>query len=164
MLALVAVACGTRVRSDVPLYLRWRVDVVTHTRDGGDIDDGPVYVTAMLGRALKREVRMGLAVEFCSRDRDARTAACDEHAPPGTIVSSLRCGPDVWSDRLYCFDLVRGTERLELWRRVIEVPAVDGPPPPPLLIERERVAALPLGAATDVHTRRGEYRQIADPR
>jgi hypothetical protein len=157
MIRMLAIACavilascpGPRTCASSRIEAQWRVETVTQTASGGDVDDaGPdVLFVGVKGEAFV--VRLGGAAGTCETDpHDALDAVCG--ARPKGSVTRLACGHDPHVDRVYCFDATRVDEGLLLTRRVFDVPVVDGEPPPPKLAESREVARVDLAASCEV--------------
>jgi hypothetical protein len=144
------VACpGPRSGAASRVEAQWRVETVTQTASGGDVDDAghDVLFVGVKGDAFV--VRLGGAAGVCETDpHDDMSAVCG--AAPNGLVTRLVCGRDPHVDQVYCFDAKRTDEGIVLSRRVFDVPSVDGPAPPPKLIESRELAKVDLAKSCEV--------------
>lgn len=102
------VGCGhARQPSAGGTTAHWRVELATRTLAGADVDDGPTYVSFVVGDAV---VLAGQGLGRCSA---AERAVC-QRRPNG--FARLACGGDPHVDRVVCFDVVRHASRLEIVR------------------------------------------------
>jgi hypothetical protein len=126
----------------------FRVERVTATKDGHDVDDAsPDVVLVARGTELRSPQATG-SCEPLERSSNARIGkTCGELKPAGT-VAALGCGGDPHVDQFQCVYAVRAGGALELWRADVDFEDNDDAPvklhPRPLV----RVGSLPIGDAT----------------
>jgi outer membrane protein OmpA-like peptidoglycan-associated protein len=104
-------ACGTshaRHPATATASAHWRVELATQTLAGADVDDGPTYVSFVVGRAA---IIAGLGLGQCGVP--TKRATCPRR-PDG--IAQLSCGGDPHVDRVVCFDVVRHASRIEVIR------------------------------------------------
>ena len=108
-LVLIA-ACGGAQR----MVVSFRVERVTATKDGHDVDDASPDVVLVARGAEVRTPAVG-ACETLEHSRDARIKkTCGELKPAGT-VAALGCGGDPHVDQFQCVYAVRAGGA---WRRI----------------------------------------------
>jgi hypothetical protein len=148
-----------------PLTVRWRVDRVTRSRRGGDIDDGPLLVSFRVEGAFTATVPAGRGLGTCTTDRSFQDAMYCPASVSGTLVSRLVCGADPHTDHVVCFDAVRVGDRVEVSRTVYDVPEVDvtdgGEGLPKTLVERKNAGSVRLPAG-EVRQSRTEHRDVSE--
>jgi hypothetical protein len=164
MFALLLVGCGAAHAPDVAphtsaIALHWRIDVVTSTAGGADVDDAEPTIALVSEGARVAVVDAGGAAGSCSTTpREDLARVCG--ARPEGLVTRLVCGGDPHVDRVYCFDAMRAGERVEVVRSEYDVPSVDGPQPAPRLIERARVGTLDVPAGASLSVGKSESRDV----
>jgi len=139
LVLLVACAAPQRV------VVSFRVERVTATKDGHDVDDAsPDVVLVARGAEVRTEQVTG-SCETIEHAHDPKIAkACSEMKPAGT-VAALGCGGDPHVDQFQCVYAVRAGGALELWRADVDFDVEDGAPenmhPKPVV----RVGAMTIG-------------------
>jgi hypothetical protein len=143
--------------------LHWRVDTVTRSRNGGDVDDGPLFVALVVSDRIAATLPAGRGLGRCTTDPSFRSGRVCAEKVVGTLVTRLVCAGDPHVDRVVCFDAVRTGARSEVLRYEYDVPVVDvvdGGPPPPTLVGRTSAGWVDLGGG-DVKVGATEFRDVA---
>jgi len=157
--AVLASCPGPRTGAASHVGVRWLVETVIRTPSGDDVDDAEPYVLFVGDENDAFVVRLGGAAGVCGTEpKDDLDAVCGPRA--SRLVTRLVCGRDPHVDRVYCFDATRTDEGLVLSRRVYDVPSVDGPAPPPRLVESAEVAKVDLAASCEVVVARTFQRNV----
>jgi hypothetical protein len=151
--ALVAACAGTQ-----HVVVSFRVERVTATKDGHDIDDASPDVVLATKRVELRTPQVTGDCQELERTTDAKIRkTCGELKPAGTIAA-LGCGGDPHVDEFQCVYAVRAGGALELWRADVAFENEDNEPlklhPKPLV----RVGSVAIGDA-NVTVAAVEHRQ-----
>jgi hypothetical protein len=143
--------------------VNWRVDRVTHTRNGADVDDGPIYVSLLMRGAQTATIGIGDGVGGCSTNPSSHAAAACTESLSGTLVTRLVCGGDAHVDRVVCFGAIRAGNRIYVSRHEYDVPVADGndgEPRPAKLVLQSFSDSVDVADAV-VRLAATEYRDVA---
>ena len=139
----------------------FRVERVTQTKDGRDVDDASPSVMLAVG---DRTLSAGGAMGQCGPPERAGAPfireTCTASAPAGTMLT-LACGDDPHVDAFACIYAVRTRQAVELWRQDVEFTVTDDAPLKVSPRSLARLGTLPVGASTELRAGAMQYREVA---